>query len=90
MMLGKHRKQRALQAPRACMCTVQGPPENIPTTKMHIQKEDKALQEAFDKIETRKSYWRIEHIQKKGVTTLYALGHLMCTTKFCHLWRMFP
>ena len=42
----------------------------IPNTKMYIQKGDKALQEALDKMEARMSYQKTEHILKKSVTTL--------------------
>ena len=46
------------------------PLRNIPNTKVHIQKGDKALQEILDKMEARMSYQKTERILKKSVTTL--------------------
>ena len=56
---------------------VQGLPEEYTQHKMHIQKEDKALQEAFNKMETRESYRRIVgHIPRKERDNTICTGSL--------------
>ena len=50
------------------------PLRNIPNTKMHIQKGDKALQETLDKMEARMSYQKTERILKKECDNTLGTG----------------